>query len=116
MVIQGRTFVRKLLEWDVRDHEGLVEWIEARRHGYIRLAKKKIDGGKRDLVRIHGKFATIYAAGALAGKFQLLPRKRKELLAAIRKCETDHVAFVASEMRGTGKTDASLGSARSRRH
>jgi putative DNA primase/helicase len=94
----GRIFVRKLLKEDDRDHEGLVEWIEARRSGYIRWAKKKIVAEGRDLTRIHGKFATIYAAGSLANKFEILPLKKRELFEAILKCEADHVAFVAKEV------------------
>ena len=102
----GREFVRKLLAVPDVDRPKMIKWIERRRSDYVAKAKKKVTTKGRDLTRIHGKFATIYAAGALASKFKVLPLSRKELLAAILKCEKDHVAFVAREIDAPAKPTA----------
>ena len=90
----GRKFVKRLLQAKQKNLPALKEFIEERRAGDARKAKRKIVSSSRDLTRLHGKFATIYAAGALAIEYEILPFKRPALLTAILKCEADHVAFV----------------------
>ena len=51
----------------------------------------------RDLSRVHGRNATIYAAGRLATRFGVFPVAAEDLLKAVLTCERDHVAFVAKE-------------------
>jgi putative DNA primase/helicase len=85
----GRKFVRRLLRAKKKDMPALKEFIEDRRARYTRKAKREIASSTRDLTRLHGKFATIYAAGALAIDYEILPFKRGDLLAAILKCEAD---------------------------
>ncbi len=97
----GREFVRKLLEAKAKDESALKQFIKDRRAAYLRGAKRKILSASRDLIRLHGKFATIYAAGALAIKYKVLPFTREVLRFAILKCEADHVAYV--EKGGEGK-------------
>ena len=80
-----------------RDLDELIAFIKARRRGYKRLAKG-ITATGRDLARVHGKFATIYAAGCLGIRLRLLPFSGAELRDAILTCERDHVALVAREM------------------
>ena len=55
---------------------------------------------------MHGKLATVYAAGCFAIRFKLLPFNFAELLGAVLTCERDHVAFVAKEL---GEAVASAG-------
>ncbi|MGA2843351.1 MAG: DUF927 domain-containing protein [Steroidobacteraceae bacterium] len=90
----GREFIRKLLEAKAKDEPALKQFIKDRRAAYMRRAKHKIVSASRDLIRLHGKFATIYAAGALAIKYKVLPFTRDALRFAILKCEADHVAYV----------------------
>jgi putative DNA primase/helicase len=91
----GRKFVRRLLRAKKKNLSALKEFIEERRARYTRKAKREIVSSTRDrdLTRLHGKFATIYAAGALAIEYEILPFKRRDLLAAILKCEADHVCL-----------------------
>ena len=93
----GRAYVRCLAEAIRNDLEELIAFIKARRREYKRLAKG-ITATGRNLARVHGKFATIYAAGCLGIRFRLLPFTGTELLNAILTCERDHVALVAREM------------------
>jgi hypothetical protein len=93
----GRAYVRCLAAAIRHDLEEHVAFIKARRGAYKRLAKSIAATG-RNLARVHGKFATIYAAGCLGIRFRLLPFTEAELRHAILACERDHVALVAREM------------------
>ena len=93
----GPAFVQYVLAYDEVAHEELIEWIEERRAAYLKRARK-IVSTRRDLTRIHGRFATIYAALCLAGYFELFPFTRRECLDAILKCEADHVSFIETEI------------------
>ena len=57
--------------------------------------RPRVVSTSRDLERIHQKFATIYAAGALAIDYQILPWSRRELSDALVTCERAHVDHVA---------------------
>jgi hypothetical protein len=83
------------------DPEELQRFIEAAREEY-RQAAAGITSGWRDLVRLHSRFATIYASGCLAHRFRVLPLSPAELLAADLTCARDHVAFVEKEVRRLG--------------
>ena len=91
----ARAFVRQLLDWHRRDYEQLVTWLR-KRHDFYLARCRSITDSNRNLVRVHQKFATIYAAGRLAIHFKLFPFSRQELLDAILDCERGHVALVAS--------------------
>jgi hypothetical protein len=54
----------------------------------------------RQLLRLHGEFATIYAAGCAAIRFKILPFTEADLLDAVKMCERDHIAFSAKEFGG----------------
>jgi putative DNA primase/helicase len=91
----GRMFVEDLLGLHGHARKELLEWIEERRQGYIRKARKSAVAAGRDLNRIHGRFATVYAACCLAAEFGFLGLKRGEILAAMLKCEQGHVSYAA---------------------
>jgi hypothetical protein len=93
----GRAYVRCLAKAIRHDPEELVAFIKARRDEYKRLARS-IPAPSRNLARVHGKFATTYAAGCLGIRFRLLPLTGNELRHAILTCERDHVALVAREV------------------
>jgi putative DNA primase/helicase len=103
----GRKFVKMLLQAKKKNVSGLKQFIRERRAGFTRTAKRKIVSSTRDLTRLHGKFATIYAAGALAIEYEILPFKPTALLSAILKCEADHVACVKRADAGDGNTRTS---------
>ena len=93
----GKRFERALSA----DRGELQAFIDAAREEY-RQAAAHIRSSWRDLVRLHGRFATIYASGCLANRFGVLPLPRAELLAADLICARDHVAFVDKEVRRLG--------------
>ena len=95
--VTGRAFVAEIARSLKRDRTGLVAFVRARREAYHRAAAS-IPAPGRDLGRLHGKFATIYAAGCVAIRFKILPFKRNDLLRAVLKCERDHVEFVRTEL------------------
>ncbi len=78
------------------DRDGWKVFFSARRDAYVRAAAG-ITATGRDLTRVHGRFATIYAAGLLAIHFKIFPVAAEDLLEAVLTCERDHVAFVARE-------------------
>ena len=97
----GSHFATKFSEALRSSRVGLRQDIEAARQEYLQAAAS-ITSSWRDLVRVHGRFATIFAAGRLAIRYEVLPLTKEELLAAILVCERDHVAFVDKEVRELG--------------
>ena len=93
--VASTMFVENLNGWRTRDEAGLRNWLSSRRDHYRREAKRLIASGQRDLARLHEKFATIFAAGALAIKLKILPWSYCELGGALLKCERAHVELVA---------------------
>ncbi len=70
-----------------------------------KTAAAEITSPVRGVSRVCGYFATVYAAGCLARRYNILPFKRPELLKAIMSCHRDHVAFVDAEVaRLSGRT------------
>jgi hypothetical protein len=72
-----------------------LRWLVARREEYKNVARRRIVHGRRQPARIHEKFATIYAAGALAIAFGILPWDRRAMLRALLACEQAHFDLVA---------------------
>jgi Domain of unknown function (DUF927) len=95
----GFYFVTELARALASDRAEVVKFFAARRNAYKRQASKIVAHG-RNLNRVHGKLATVYAAGCLAIRFKLVPFIFAELLAAILTCERDHVAFIAKALGG----------------
>jgi hypothetical protein len=75
----------------------LVAFVNARCEAYLKAAES-IPAPGRDVDRLHSKFATIYAAGCTAIRFQILPVSKDELRGAVLTCERDHIAFIAKEL------------------
>jgi hypothetical protein len=93
----GKRFERAL----ATDRDELKGFITAAQEEY-RQAAAGITSGWRDLVRLHSRFATVYASGCLGHRLGVLPLPRAELLAANLTCARDHVAFVEQEVRRLG--------------
>jgi hypothetical protein len=113
----GKQFERAL----ATDREELQAFIAAAPEEY-RQEAADITSDWRDLVRLHSRFATIYASGCLAHRFGVLPLSRAEHLAADLTIARDHVAFVDQEVRrlrvpvsrASAPEAAAMGSARQR--
>jgi hypothetical protein len=93
----GRIYANRFERALHDDRAELKAFIDAARDEY-RQAAADIKSSWRDLVRLHGRFATIYASGCLAIRMDVLPLTRAELLAADLTCARDHVAFVEKEI------------------
>ena len=94
----GKRFERALNA----DRNELQAFIDAAREEDRKAAASITSKAGRDLVRLHGRFATIYASGCLASRFGVLPLPPAELLEADLICARDHVAFVEKEVRRLG--------------
>ena len=88
-------FIERLAAWRKRDEARLRKWLSACRDHLRRQAKQWIVSDQRDLARLHEKFATIFAAGALAIKLGILPWSYRELASALLKYERAHVELAA---------------------
>ena len=108
--LAGRTYVRCLAHALKKDRDEFVAFVKGRREQY-RQAVAHLQAPGRKLLRVHGKFATIYAAGCAAIRFQILPFTEADLLAAVMTCERDHVAFIAKELGGAYALGASQSAA-----
>ena len=93
----GRAFEHRLASAVKKDRMELVAFVNARREAYLKAAES-IPAPGRDVDRLHSKFATIYAAGCTAIRFQILPFSKDELRDAVLTCERDHIAFIAKEL------------------
>jgi hypothetical protein len=87
-------FIERIVEWRERDAAGLIASLKARREAYLTVAKRRVTSASRRLARIHHRFATIYAAAALAIEFGILPWDRRTVGKVIIACELAHVNFV----------------------
>ena len=53
---------------------------------------------RRDVLRVRGYFATVYAVGCLAVRFKIFPFTEAEVLEALLTCHRDHVAFIDEQL------------------
>ena len=97
--LAARAFVSRILKRRSEDSQELEDFLDARATEYEEEAKARIVASEA-LVRVHNKFATVYAAGRLAIRERILPFKSKDLLEAILTCEQDHVRFINEELGG----------------
>jgi hypothetical protein len=94
----GYTFATEFARALETDRGGYKAFFSGCRDEYIQAAEG-IRATGRDLTRVHGRSATIYASARLANYFKVFPVAKKDLLEAVLTCERDHVAFVAREQR-----------------
>jgi hypothetical protein len=87
-------FVQRMVELRQEDEARLVGWLRARREAFLRFAKGRVISTSRELTRFHQRFATIYAAGALAIVLGVLPWNYGQLWEALLGCEEAHVELV----------------------
>ncbi len=104
--LAGRAYVWHVAHALRKDRDEFVAFLKERREQYLRAVAHLTAPGRR-LLRVHGKFATIYAAGCAAIRFKILPFTEADLLEAVKTCERDHIAFIAKELGGAYALDAS---------
>jgi hypothetical protein len=91
----AREFLKQFAAELREDKPKLITWLHARREWHLKQARPRVASPSRDLSRIHEKFATIYAAGALAIDYKILPWPMRDLSDALLQCEQAHVDHVA---------------------
>jgi uncharacterized protein YeaO (DUF488 family) len=92
----AREFLKRFAA-ELREDKPAVEaWLHARRERHLKQVRPRVVSRTRDLERTHQKFATIYAAAALAIDYHILPWSMRELSDALLDCEQAHVDHVAS--------------------
>ncbi len=94
-----RVFIGRLTSALERDRVGFTATVASNVAKY-EAAAAAITSPRRSVLRVRGHFATVYAVGCLAIRFNILPFTEAELLAAILSCHRDHVAFVDNEVAG----------------
>jgi uncharacterized protein (DUF927 family) len=86
----GEEFVRRLVEDRTHDPAALKQFLKKQRTTYLQALDAKTQAENlRPLNRASGRFATTFAAGSLAIKYQILPWNRDDLLQAILACQLD---------------------------
>ena len=95
----GRVFLARLTSALAQDRPGLTAVVLGNVAKY-EAAAAGITSSRRDVLRVRGYFATVYAAGSLAIRFGVVAFTEAELLAAVLSCHRDHVAFVDSQVAG----------------
>jgi hypothetical protein len=103
--LAGRAYVWHIAHALRKDRDEFVAFLKERREQYLR-AVAHLTAPNRRLLRAHGKFATIYAAGCAAIRFRIFPFTEADLLEAVMTCERDHIAFIAKELGGAYALDA----------
>ncbi|MBV8831068.1 MAG: DUF927 domain-containing protein [Acidobacteriaceae bacterium] len=73
------------------DRKALRKWLRARKRSYIKRAVKELRFDVAGLDQLHDRFSTIYVSACFAIEEKILPWKKKELLAALLKCERAHL-------------------------
>jgi putative DNA primase/helicase len=86
----GEQFVDRLVRDRARDPTALKLFLQGERKAYLECLKAKTEAGDlRPLNRASGRFATTFAAGSLAIKYQIFCWDRGDLLEAILACQLD---------------------------
>ena len=83
---------------------GLRYW----RAQYVRLATARVvSRAGRNLTRLHGRFATVFAVGMLGRELGLWELGEREIFDAVMSCERDHVALIDAELAAMPAMDSS---------
>jgi|ERR1700733_94958 len=91
----AREFLKQFAAELREDRARLITRLRACREWHLKQARPRVVSTTRELERIHQKLATIYAAGALAIDYEILPWSKRELSDALLQCEEAHVEHVA---------------------
>ena len=86
----GRDYIFKILHGLADDREELESWVQAQRANFIRVAREKL-GADPNHGRVISRFATVYAALRLAGRFELFWLPENSAGRALLTCLGDHL-------------------------
>ena len=87
----GHELVRRIYE-DKSAREHAKAFVAERREHYIaRIKRKAASRSLKPLERSVARFATVYAAGALAIEYNIFSWKRNDLLRAVLSCQLDSI-------------------------
>jgi hypothetical protein len=86
----GRDYIFKILHGLAEDREELESWVQACRTNFIRVAREKL-GADPNHGRVISRFATVYAALRLAGRFELFWLPENSAGRALLTCLGDHL-------------------------
>jgi putative DNA primase/helicase len=89
----AREFIGKLVRERKANKAALKKFLKAERAAYRKaLAREvKAESLKKPLGRSSGRYATVFAAGRLASKYEIVPWSRKRILKAILSCQLDQL-------------------------
>lgn len=86
------TPIRAYLQRLVRESKTVHKFLRGERKSYRRVLEEKLTSSHRKpLNRNSGRYATTFAAGSLASRYNIVPWSRKQILQAILKCELDQL-------------------------
>ena len=86
----AQEFLHKLVQGWTTDRAGLKRFLKEERLAYLQVLKAKAAAEKlKPLNRASGRFATVFAAGSLAIKYEIFQWKRDDLLQAVLSCQLD---------------------------
>ena len=102
----AQEFLRKLVQGWTTDRAGLQRFLKEERLAYLQVLTAKVAVEKLNpLNRASGRFATVFAAGSLAIKYEIFPWKRDDLLQAILSCQLDGLTRTKVQYRTAGHLD-----------
>ena len=89
----AREFIGKLVRERKANEPALKKFLKAARAAYRKALAKavKAESLKKPLGRSSGRYATVFAAGRLASRYEIVPWSRKRILKAILSCQLDQL-------------------------
>jgi uncharacterized protein (DUF927 family) len=86
----GRAFVRELVADRQADQKAVSAFLKAERRAYLKAINGKAAAeGLKPLKRAAGRFASVFAAGSLAIRYEVFLWDRQALLDAVLSCQLD---------------------------
>ena len=103
-------FVRQIDQELKANKGGLKNFLSTERAVYRKALRVAVKAGtlKEPLGRISGRYATVFAAGSVAIKYDILPWNQKRLLRAILSCQLDQIRQVDDDADSAGPSSESL--------
>ena len=88
--VVGPAFVQKLVADRTKNAERLKKFLSRERIAYLQAINTQAQAEDlRPLNRASGRFATVFAAGSLAIKYEIFRWNRQALLRAVLSCQLD---------------------------
>jgi putative DNA primase/helicase len=105
----GQEFVKRVVRDRRRDSTGLKQFLKQERNAYLKAIKAQADAANlHPLNRASGRFATVFAAGCLAIRYELFQWDRQQLLQAILSCQLDGLNSAPAKILSADSSGSSL--------